>query len=173
MFDVELGRALKLDVDGNYTLRPTLRLVELDYAGKIYGIVAPSLLPAVVSDTNTGCKVYVYAGHGIAPDDYHNNKDNILSSANVLYNDVTATYEYVAAYLPLDESGNPTPYTVALTCHVDDPEVDQNNDPALAGTEDSVIFSDGVSEGGSQETSLSVDEPGSIVDFPPAAAQPR
>jgi hypothetical protein len=170
MFDVDLGRALKLDVDGNYTLRPTLRLVNLDHAGTIRGAVDPSLLPGVVSDTDTGCKVYVYAGHGIVPDDYHNGEDNVLGSVKVLYDAGTASYEYVAAYLPLEESGNPTPYTVALTCDPDDPETDQNNDPGVASTDSNVFFSDAVSTGNGLETTLSLGEPESTVDFPPASA---
>jgi hypothetical protein len=118
----------------------------------------------MISEADTGCKVYVYAGHDVTPDDIHDG-DNVLTTAKVLYEPGTMTYQYVAAYLPTDSPTDPTPYTVALTCDADDPEVDQNNDPDnLNGTD--VIFNDGVAEGVGQNADLSTNQT-TVINFPP------
>ena len=154
MIDIELAKALNREPDGNYKLRPTLRLMDLSETGRITGTVAESLLPEMISETDTGCKVYVYEGHGVVLDDYHET-DNVLTSAKVLYDAGSTSFEYVAAYLPTDSEAGPTPYTVALTCDFDDMGFDQNNDPLnLSGLDDDVIFTDGVDEGVGQETDL-------------------
>jgi len=165
MIDLDLGKSLKRNPDGSYTLRPTLRLIDNTETGKITGTVAVSLIPGMISENDTGCKVYVYEGHGIVPDDYHET-DTILTSAKVLYNSESGFYEYVAAFLPTDSAAEPTLYTVALTCDVDDPEVDQNNDPQNLTGVDDVIFTDGINEGVGQETQVVTDQT-TIVDFPP------
>jgi hypothetical protein len=165
IIDIELAKSLKKDPSGNYTLRPTLRLVDMAETGKIVGTVAESLIPEMISETDTGCKVYVYAGHGIVPDDYHDT-DNVLTSAKVLYDAESTSFKYVAAFLPTDSEAGPTPYTVALTCDVDDMEIDQNNDPLNLTNVDDVIFTDGVVEGVGQETELVTGQTRE-VHFPP------
>lgn len=166
MIDLDLTKSLKKNPSGDYTLRPTARLIDLTETGKITGTVAASLIPAMLSDTDTGCKVYVYAGHDIVPDDYHAT-DEVLTSAKVLYNATSGFHEYVAAFLPTDSTADPSPYTVALTCDVDDPDLDQNNDPSnLTGLDDDVIFTDGVTEGMGQETELTTGQSAEI-HFPP------
>jgi hypothetical protein len=150
MIDIDLAKSLNKDPSGYYKLRPTLRLVDLTETGHIAGSVADSLIPEIISGTDTGCKVYVYAGHDITPDYYHD-ADNVLISAKVLYDPASTpyNYNYVAAYLPTDSTSDPTPYTVALTCDANDPEVDQDNDsstPAVPAVDD-VIFSDGLPDG--------------------------
>ena len=158
MIDIELAKSLNREPDGNYKLRPTLRLVDMSQTGKIIGTVAESLIPEMISETETGCKVYVYEGHGVVLNDYHAT-DNVLTSANVLYDARSTSFEYVAAYLPTDSDAVPTPYTVALTCDVDDVDFDQNNDPLnLSGMDDDVIFTDGVDQGVGQETDLVTDQ---------------
>ena len=166
IIDIDLAKSLNKDPSGNYKLRPTLRLIDNTETGKITGTVEVSLLPGMISETDTGCKVYVYEGHGVALDDYHG-MDNVLTSAKVLYNSESGFYEYVAAFLPTDSTAEPTPYTVALTCDIDDTENDQNNDPLnLSGEDDDVIFMDGVFEGVGQETDVATGQTRE-VPFPP------
>ena len=165
MIDINLAKALNKDPTGNYKIRPTLRLVDLAETGTITGTVAASLIPAMISPTDTGCNVYVYEGHGVTPDDYHET-DNVLTSAKVLYGSAS-TYEYVAAFLPTDSATGPTPYTVALTCDVDDVDVNQNNNPlTLTGNDDDVIFTDGETEGMGQDVDVLTNQAQS-VPFPP------
>lgn len=169
MIDIELAKALNKDPDGNYKLRPTMRLMDLSETGKITGTVSETLLTnldGMISETDTGCKVYVYEGHGVVLDDYHLT-DNVLTSAKVLYDAGSTSFEYVAAYLPTDSDAGPTRYTVALTCDFDDVDIDQNNDPLnLSGLDDDVIFTDGVDQGVGQETDLVTDQTRE-VHFPP------
>jgi len=164
MIDIDLAKSLNKQPSGNYKLRPTLRLVDLTETGAISGTVDGSLIPGMISEADTGCRVYVYAGHDITPDDIHDGT-NVLTTAKILYDPGTMTYRYVAAYLPTDSNADPTPYTVALTCDADDPEVDQNNDPgSLNGTD--VIFNDGTTEGVGQNADVSTNQT-TAINFPP------
>jgi hypothetical protein len=164
--DIDLSKSLNKEPSGNYKLRPTLRLIDNTETGKITGTVEVSLIPGMISETDTGCRVYVYEGHSVVLDDYHDT-DNVLTSAKVLYNADSGFYEYVAAFLPTDSTAEPTLYTVALTCDADDPEIDQNNDPSnLTGNDDDVIFTDGMTEGVGQETELVTGQTNE-VSFPP------
>jgi hypothetical protein len=164
MIDVDLARSLNKGPSGDYTLRPALRLVDPGETGAISGYVADSLLPGVFSDADSGCIVYVYAGHDITPDDYHG-ADKVLTSARVLYDAASMSYRYVAAYLPAGSSTTPTPYTVSLTCETDDPQVDQSNDPSsLSG--DEVIFTDGASDATGQNADVYRNRT-AVVDFRP------
>jgi len=162
MIDVDLTNALNKRPSGDYKLRPTLRLIDLAETGHIAGTVDGSLISDLISEEDTGCKVYVYADHGTTPDDYHD-ADNVLTSAKVLY-DSSSMFTYVAAYLYTDSANEPTPYTVALTCDTDDPEEDQNNDPSNP-TENDVIFTDGVSEEAGQNADVYTGKT-TVVDFP-------
>lgn len=164
MIDIVLAKSLNKDPSGDYKLRPTLRLVDLTETGQIEGSVAGALVAPMISDTDTGCKVYVYAGHDITPDDYHDT-DNVLTSAKVLYDSVSMSYNYVAAYLPTDSTTDPSPYTVALTCDADDPEVDQGND-ASNPADDDVIFSDGLNDGTGQNADVYTNQT-TVINFPP------
>jgi hypothetical protein len=165
MIDINLAKSLNKDLsESNYKLRPTLRLVNLAETGTIAGSVLESLIPGMISHTDTGCKVYVYEGHGVIPDDYHDT-DNVLTSAKVLYDSASMTFEYAAAFLPTDSASDPTPYTVALTCDFDDMEVDQNN-VSSTPTADDVIFTDGTTDGMGQDVDLATDDTAD-VPFPP------
>ena len=164
MIDINLAKSLNKKASGTYKLRPTLRLVDLTETGHIAGTVDGSLVPAMISETDTGCNVYVYSGHGITPDDYHAS-DGILTSTKVMYDPDSMYYVYTAAYLLTDASADPTPYTVALSCDIDDPEVDQDNDSSTPA-EDDVIFTDGVVEGTGQEVNVSTGQT-VTVHFPP------
>lgn len=163
MIDINLAKALNKRPSGDYKMRPVLHLIDLTETGHIAGTVDDSFIPELISETDTGCNVYVYADHGITPDDYHDT-DNVLTSTKVLYDLDSLTYKYSAAYLTTDT--DPTPFTVALTCDDDDPEVDQDNDSSTPA-EDDVIFSDGVADGAGQEVSVSTGQT-EIVNFTPA-----
>jgi len=165
MIDIDLAKSLNKQPSGDYKLRPTLRLVDLTETGTISGTVDGSLIPGLISETDTGCRVYVYAGHDITPDDIHDG-DNVLTTAKVLYDSGSTSYQYVAAYLPTDSAADPTPYTVALTCDADDPEIDQNNDPGNLNGDD-VILNDGVIEGSGKNADVYTNQT-AIVNFTPA-----
>jgi len=166
MIDIDLAKSLNLGPAGDYKLRPTLRLVDMSENGIVSGSVDGSLITSgMISATDTGCKVYVYAGHDAVPDDLHDT-DNVLTTAKVLYDANAAAYRYVAAWLPTDSAAGPTPYTVALSCDADDPEVDQNNDPATPSGND-VIFTDGAVDGIGQNADVSTNQT-TVMDFPPA-----
>jgi len=163
MIDIDLAKSLNRRPNGDFIMRPTLRLIDMTETGHITGSVDGSLILAMISETDTGCKVYVYAGNDIVPDDYHDT-DNVLTSAKVLY-DSESMYTYVAAYLPTDSSSEPTPYTVALTCDADDMDINQNNVlPRLA--DDDVIFTDGVTNEIGRNADVYTDQ-STIVNFTP------
>jgi hypothetical protein len=165
IIDIDLAKSLNNQPSGDYKLRPVLRLVDLTETGTIFGTVDGSLIPGMISATDTGCKVYVYAGHDIVPDDIYDG-DDVLTTAKVLYDSASMSYKYVAAFLPTDTTTDPTPYTVALTCDADDPGIDQTNDPAsLKG--DDVIFNDGVNEGSGRNADVSTNRAAN-VDITPA-----
>lgn len=166
IIDFELAKSLKVEKDG-YKLDPVLRLVDNSETGTIAGTVSMSLLPPeAVGETDSGCRVYVWEGHNVMLDDLHGT-DNVLTTARVLLNSATGVYGYVAAFLPTDTATGPVPYTVALTCDVDDADLDQNNDPLnLSGMDDDVIFTDGDDDGAGQETDLMTDQT-QEVHFPP------
>jgi hypothetical protein len=165
MIDIDLTNSLIKKPSGDYQLRPTLRLINLDEAGKITGTVMGSLISGLVTDSETGCSVYVYAGLDVDPDDYHM-ADTVLTSAKVVYDAGSAKYKYTAAYLQTDSDTDPTPYTVALTCDVDDSDVDQNNKPLISTATD-VIFTDGSDDGVGQNADVSTGQT-TVRDFPPS-----
>jgi len=101
--------------NGDYVLRPTVRIVNSDVVGSISGTVANELATA------TGCSpaVYVYAGSNYLAGD-EGSATAPLTSALVALDTVSGTYRYTAAFLP------PGDYTVAYTCDaaLDNPETD-------------------------------------------------
>jgi hypothetical protein len=164
MIDIDLAKSLNKKPDGNYQLRPTLRLVNLVETGNIIGTIDGGLITGPVIGSETVCSVYVYAGHDVIPDDYHPT-DNVLTSTEVVYDTDSGLYEYTAAYLQTDSGNDPTAYTMALTCDTDDADINQNNDP-LNPTITDVIFTDGNTEGVGQNADLSTNQT-IVKDFPP------
>lgn len=110
--DFDLRRSVHNPASGSdaYRLRPVLRLVEDDRAGRIGGAVDSGRLVE-------GCvpAVYVFDGRNVTPDDVDGSGTEPLTSARVLADG--AGYRYEVAFLP--EGG----YTVAFTCDAgkDDP----------------------------------------------------
>lgn len=111
--DFDLRKSVHL-ANGNYMLRPTLRMVDNAMAGAIAGTVDQSLVPG-------GCTpaVYVFAGSGVTPDDIDGIDPDPVTTANV-QQDNGGVYRYKAAFL---EAGS---YTIAYTCQAaaDDPDTD-------------------------------------------------
>jgi hypothetical protein len=115
-FDVPAGGEVKIYIDfdlrksivvanGEYKLKPTLRLVE-DF-GAITGEVSPTLLPA----TCLGPSIYVFEGADTTPDDIERDKGDPISSAMVVLDPGgTGIYSYRADFLA------PGDYTVAFVC---------------------------------------------------------
>jgi hypothetical protein len=129
--DVELTQSLLHMNSMGYVLRPVTR-VELDATlGTISGTVASELLAADAldgstygdgnTDVDTGCSVYVYPDGTLAADDYdmEDPAAPVITSSRVRYNLDTGEYVYAAGAL---EAGD---YGLAVTCDMDDPEVDE------------------------------------------------
>jgi hypothetical protein len=111
--DFDLRKSVHL-ANGNYMLRPTLRMVDNVMVGSISGTVDQLLI-------TTGCTpaVYVFAGSGVTPDDIDGIAADPVTTATVKQ-DTGGVYRYMAAFL---EVGS---YTIAYTCDAaaDDPTVD-------------------------------------------------
>ena len=102
--------------DGDYVLRPTLRLVNDEEAGVITGSVDQS---RIVTDCEPA--VYVFTGLNAVPDDLDTAPaDDPITSAFVQLDNTTGIHNYTTAPLVAGD------YTVAFTCEadLDDPRVD-------------------------------------------------
>jgi hypothetical protein len=126
--DVDLKRSLVTDPSG-YMLRPTARIEDSAEVGTIAGEVNADVLSGqggmayTGTTTETGCAVYVYANHNTTPDDFYDGSP-VTAAARVLYSEAVGRYRYAVGALPGGTTALPTPYSVALTCDVDDPMVD-------------------------------------------------
>jgi hypothetical protein len=111
--DFDLRKSVHL-ANGNYMLRPTLRMVDNATVGWISGTVDQLLI-------TTGCTpaVYVFAGSSVTPDDIDGIAADPVATASVKLDNM-GVYRYMAAFL---EAGS---YTIAYTCDAtaDDPIVD-------------------------------------------------
>jgi Domain of unknown function (DUF4382) len=154
--DVDLLKSLHHDANG-YVLRPTAR-VEVDQAlGTIAGDVHEDVITAEGGvlfsggDVDTGCAVYIYAGHDVTPDDYYYEGSTVVSTARVKYVETSGFYSYAAGGLLGGTEAMPAPYSVALTCDMDDPLTDDmgtdvgftaaQNAEVIAGQVESISFS--------------------------------
>lgn len=120
-----------------YGLRPSLRVVQTAQTGRVSGTVAATRAGA------SGCRpaVYLYAGHGVTPDD-EGSVGAPFASARVRA--AGSDFAYTVAFVP------PGNYTAAFTCEAaaDDPE-----------TDDATVFA--------ESTELTVTEgQAATVDFP-------
>lgn len=115
--DFDLRKSVHMTGNGDYKLRPTLRMVDNIMVGSISGTVDASLVPV-------GCTpaVYVFEGSGSTPDDIDGIAPDPVSTASVELDGNDGLYKYMAAFL---DAGD---YTIAYTCDaaVDDPTI--NND---------------------------------------------
>lgn len=113
--DFDLRKSVHMTGNGDYMLRPTLRMVDNIMVGSMSGTVDASLVPG-------GCTpaVYIFEGSGVTPDDIDGIAPDPVSTASVKLDSNDGMYKYRAAFL---EAGN---YTMAFTCNAaaDDPTVD-------------------------------------------------
>lgn len=133
MFDFDLRQSITdpSSPRDEYTLRPTLRVIEAAVSGAIAGDIDS----AWIADLGgyTGCSVYAFTGANAQLDDVYipmsgpipAGQNNPVSTARVVYEN--NTYSYTLAYLPEGD------YTVALTC---DAELDS------AASDDMLTFAD-------------------------------
>lgn len=131
--DFDLRKSIVL-ANGDYKLRPTLRIVDNNEIGTITGEVDSTLLTSQCADTNAYAGVvYVYEGLGVTPDDLDGTDPEPLSSAAVSYDEEDGVYTYTAAFLEAGE------YTVTYTCNTDDSELDETL--TFSGTADVTLAS--------------------------------
>jgi len=114
-FDLRKSVHNPLGLDGDYILKPTLRIVDDSKVGTLTGTVGAETLAA----ENCTPAVYLYGGAGVTPDD-EGSATAPLSTASLLLDAESGDYLYTAAYLPAGS------YTVAFTCDAaeDDPAAD-------------------------------------------------
>lgn len=120
--DFDLRRSLTLDNAGGtttYTLKPALRLINLQQVGSVKGMVAATLSIGSTLITATTCSpaVYVYSGSGIVPQGYNvavSGGTSPLTSATVSLDNATGDYTYTVGFLA------PGTYTLAVTCAASD-----------------------------------------------------
>lgn len=140
-FSIEDGGTLDLTIDfdlrksvvrtgnGEFKLKPALRLVRTDEAGEI----AVTATGTYVSDKQCGSDsskqaVYVFEGSGVSPDDIDGSEPEPITTAAVTDGDGDGTYTATAAFL------DPGIYTVAYACNPEDddaPTAGSDNDDSL------------------------------------------
>lgn len=124
MIDFDLRKSV-VQRNGAFTLRPTLRMVNMNVSNSIIGTIDTSqLIAPSCSDTDptTGNAVYLFEGANATPDDMQIGNSGPFTSARVELNVSTGNYEYVFGFVP---DGN---YTLAFTCQadLDDPEINDD-----------------------------------------------
>lgn len=125
--DFDLRKSIIETGNGNFKLRPALRLIDNTEAGEI----AMTATNTFISDNQCGENsdkhgVYVFTGADVEPSDVNVNDeegvDPVTTVPLTLDEEETDTYTATAAFL------EPGTYTVAYTCNAedDDPEADDN-----------------------------------------------
>ncbi|MGE5625157.1 MAG: DUF4382 domain-containing protein [Bacillota bacterium] len=122
MIDFDLRQSVTLDNSGGmttYTLKPALRLINMEQVGSVSGTVASTLSVGGLLITDTACSpaVYVYQGTGIVPQGYNvtvTGGTAPLTSATVALDTNTGAYAYTVGFLA------PGSYTLAVTCAATD-----------------------------------------------------
>lgn len=116
--DFDLRKSLTLDNSGGsatYTLKPALRLIDMQQVGSVSGTVAATLGIGGTLITATNCRpaVYVYSGSGVIPQGYDVSVSGgtaPLTSAEVTLDSMSGDYSYEVGFLA------PGTYTLAVTC---------------------------------------------------------
>ena len=130
--DFDLRKSLgKDDVENDYQLIPSLRMVTESDAGHITGLVANALLNdngCIELDNQTNAAVYLFSelAEGVSPQDIQRNELDPVSSASIKFDSETGEYSYTLGYLPKD-----IPYSAVVVC-------DANTD--APGTVDTLNF---------------------------------
>jgi len=122
VIDFDLRNSLTLDNHGGtttYTLKPALRLINLQQAGSVSGTLASTLSIGGAPITATACApaVYVYSGSGVIPEGYSvllTGGTAPLASAKASLDNTVGDYKYTVGFLA------PGTYTLAVTCAMAD-----------------------------------------------------
>ena len=117
--DFDLRKSITL-ANGDYKLRPSLRLIDNTTTGSISGEVDSTLLASACADASLFAgAVYVFSGLDVTPDDIDGDAVEPTATASVSLDDDSNGYSYNAAFL---ETGD---YTVAYSCDNDDADTDE------------------------------------------------
>ena len=131
--DFDLRKSVTL-ANGDYKLRPTLRLIDNLEAGTLSGTVADSLVEDIAcvnngTNNDIGNAVYLFTGEDATIQDLQDNAGDPLASATVNFNEDTSDYEFEFGFIPAG------PYTAVFTC---DASIDISDEDNF----DAMIFSD-------------------------------
>jgi len=138
MIDFDLRKSVVLS-SGEYKLRPTLRMINMNDSGTVTGTIDSSLLIAAScsdADPATGNAVYLFEGASIAPDDMDNKNPEPLTSARVELNSSSGNYEYIIGFVPAGD------YTLAFTCQADMDDSDSNDSIVFSLSENITVIAD-------------------------------
>jgi len=118
--DFDLRHSI-VEANGEYKLKPVLRLIDNSGAATITGSIDSSTVIASECDDASlfAGAVYIFTGHDIAPDDIDENSPNPIATATVKLNEGATAYEYTAAFLSAGD------YTVTYTCDSDEADEDE------------------------------------------------
>jgi hypothetical protein len=118
-FDLRRSVILPPGQNGDFILKPVLRVVDNLQVGTLTGVIAPALITSTCTPS-----VYAFTGADIAPDDLGGTLEPFLT-ARVLQSATSGAYEYRIGFMPVGA------YTLAFTCDakLDDPE-----------TNDTIVF---------------------------------
>ncbi|HEV2110790.1 MAG TPA: DUF4382 domain-containing protein [Gammaproteobacteria bacterium] len=143
--DFDLRKSIIL-ANGQYILKPVLRIVNNVDVGRINGSVANTFMIGTTSITDPACMpaAYIYAGANVPPVDINPSAVvQPVATASVKLDDDSGSYRYSAGFLA------PGAYTVALVCAAGD-------NPA---TVDSLTFSTPKNATVASDSSVAVDFP--------------
>ena len=136
--DLDLNQSIKM-AGPNYILSPVLRLINGNNFGHARGMVEASLLTlSSCSDglADTFNAVYVFAGHGVTPDDINQSDDtdvDPVTTSKISWDATGSDFKYEAAFLPAGK------YTIAFTCNADQDNLDGDDDLKFFGTQNITI----------------------------------
>ena len=114
--DFDLRRSIVL-ANGQYFLKPVLRITDNEDTGRIHGMVANTFIIGATAITNPACMpaAYVFAGDNVTPVDINpTSAVQPVATATVKLDNDTGNYVYMAGFLAAGD------YTVALTCAAGD-----------------------------------------------------
>jgi hypothetical protein len=121
--EFDLRKSVHQDGNGNYKLRPTLRLLDNLEVGTIAGTVDRLLIEDVACANNgdnndQGNLVYLFASADATPIDIQGQATDPLTSASVVYDNGIDGFRFTLGFIPEGD------YTIAFTCDglIDDPQ---------------------------------------------------
>lgn len=121
--DFDLRRSVVL-ANGEYLLKPVLRITDNEDTGRIRGMVSNTFTIGTTAITDPTCKpaAYLFAGDNVTPVDINPTSSvQPVATATVQLDNDTGQYVYMAGFLA------PGDYTVALTCAAgDNPQTADN-----------------------------------------------